>query len=105
MLAIERCRMGDIKHAPIHVCVGGAVEPEAQVESIHWRRAEIWIKSKDLVQQNRLDSCVDRAFAAGLKVGLIPGEPEASRESRVHSVVSEQIRALHCEHVKCYAGS
>lgn len=104
VLTIEGRRMRGIERTAIDGGVGRVIEPEAKVESIYrCRVAQLRIKAKDLIQQDRLNGRVDFALAACLEIRLIPCEAEASGKGRINCVIRQQIGTLYGEHVERHA--
>ena len=104
VFAVERSRFGYVKHAAIHVRVIRIVEPESEMKRIDRAGiALIRIKTKDLIQQDRLDGGLERALVAGLQIRLVPRHSEV-REAGVHGGIGQQVAALYGEHVKRQAG-
>src|ERR1051326_2193102 len=104
VLAIERGWVSNIKYAAVSVRIVGIVKPESKVEGMdRLRIALVRIKTEDLIEQDRLDGCRERAFVVRLNVGLIPSHSKI-REGRIRRSVRPEVASLDREHVEGQTG-
>ena len=79
----------------------GIVKPETQMKRIRRNQTHVGIKTEDIVQKNRFDLDVAViGLPANLDIGLIPGQAEAARETRVLGAIGLEEAVLDSEQVK-----